>query len=80
MIISLAIVGLHMLAAARQQAVDAVLRANFPRAQPCHDLRRDRCLREPARNRAIASWRRDAVTGRLECRWALDEQSQAWPR
>ena len=80
MIISLAIVGFRMLAAARQHGVGAVLRANIRRAQPGHDQRRDRCQRQPARNRAIANWRRDAATGRLECRWVFDEQSQAGPR
>ena len=80
MIISLAFFCLHALAAARQQGICAVARANLRRAHPCHDQRRDRCQRQPARNRAIASWRRDAVTGRLECRWVFDEQSQAGPR
>jgi hypothetical protein len=77
MIISLAFFCLHALAAARQHGVGVLVRAELRRAQPLHNAQHDGGQSRPARNRAIAIWRRDPISGRLECRWMFDASADA---
>lgn len=77
MIISLAFFCLHALAAARQQGAASLLRADCRRARPLHDTQHDGRQSRPARNRAIATWSEDPVSGRLDCHWVFDRSADA---